>query len=361
MSIYHFRGFTIAFMLGCVLCGCESIHRSRVVDKNPGDLECPAELKDQVVLSLTATSLAIPEKLDVDDGSVKAYGMLGRRLMISILPTERVKGAKVLSSVATISTFGGTLRGWAEMHRSFASSKDARQAQSNDKVRNPAISQLQSIEVSPGRVRIVPFLQSQRVWPETIQLDLLVIPGGGRFDEMTVETGALWKPDGAPIDPKEVEVRLAPIQHLTVFDFVEALVELDVIGKSSAFSRVQWKCSFEGRGTIVDRDSVRPPLWDLGIPDSRGNRVWWLALKESSAGTVRAIFTNPASARGFSDWLMQTGATGVGKYQLELFQSPIPEEETPNAASSWVLIETSRPVRSGDDLKEIRVGRIAEP
>jgi hypothetical protein len=222
------------------------------------------------------------------------------------------------------------------------------------------ISDVRAIDVTPGRLRIAPFLVGSTLQPQTVSIDLLVTPGGSPLDEMAVATEALWDSQLHPLSPDRAAISLTPLRHFTMYDQVEATLSLDYVATRSRAARTQWICSAETRFTLVDRTATAPNLWDLRKPAEFGRSEWWLALFSANAGPFRAIFTSPADARGFAGWLRQTHALRVGAYEVGMFRPEYSGDARRTVPVSHSVADTFRAV-SADDLDDLIVGRLGEP
>jgi hypothetical protein len=123
-------------------------------------------------------------------------------------------------------------------------------------------------------------------------------------------------------------------------------------------SRDIWRCSYETRFTLVDRNSVLPALWDLHIGSGQGRPKRWLALFDPALGPFRAIFTSAGSAQAFATWLHATGATRAGRYQLGLFEADGGKSQSTIPADQDIA-NNFRPA-SVDEVHALTVGRVGE-
>ena len=322
-------------LLVMILSGCQYTRRD-LPTVPQADEDCPPDLQNQIKLSVAAVPTEIPADFTPAEGSVQRYGLRGRRLTVSVLPDGKLSTVRTLSSTLKITVLGGTFLGWART------------------------TETRALDVTPGRIKVTPFLQPGQLQAQTSWLDILVMPGGVPVDELTVNTGPLWDANGHPVEPGMVQIRLTPTEHLSILDTVEADIDLEYHVKRSFLSRHEWQCTVHTDLTLVDHNAVRPPLWDLGTPDSHGKRTWWLALINPKTGPFRIIFTSPAEAHGFATWLLQTGATRVGQYDFALVQPGAAGAKKPIKPVDWTVVETTR-AASGNDLRQIEVGRIGEP
>lgn len=305
--------------------------------------DCPDELRERVRVAASAMAISLSDGLSPQLGTTQPGELVARRLLISASLTGEAAAVRVRGSTLTVTTVGGTFAGPASV---------VMRSNPLEVVRDRAL------EVIPGRVRVEPFLSSSKLHPETIVLDVALIPGGVPADKMTVSLAPLWTPERHPVPPDSLQITIAAERHLTVFDVVEAHVSLEVDGTVPARSRDTWACSYETNLTLVDHDSVLPGLWDLHTVPRVGRPKRWLALFTPAVGPFRVILTDAQAAQAFATWLRTTGATHAGGYQLGLFerdtgmsQSTIPADRD--------IARTFQPV-SADEAQMLVVGRIGE-
>jgi hypothetical protein len=300
-------------LLVLLLTGCAG-PRDTIKTVGP-EIQCPEEIKENVTVHGSAVPVDFPSALAVNVGSPEHPGQIARRLMISVAPVGPARGIKVLSSTLTMLTIGGTLTGWAAI--------------------GPDLARSNAVDVIPGRLRIQPFLRAPTLQGQTMAVDVLVTPGSAAIDELEITTAPLWSPDLHPLRPETVQITLAPVRHLTVFDVVDGKLQLQLTAQAHSVS-APWSCSFESRLELVDHDSVFPDLWGLRKSGRRGAEDQWLALNDPTSGPFRAVFGNPEAARGFAAWLRATRSTRVAQYPLGLFQLEEPDQDTPPAANRTV-------------------------
>ncbi len=339
----------VGVVTAAVLLGCAS-PRDGSVGRQLTLVDCPEDVSSQVALSVSVVPVPVPADLIVKDDAATAYGLIGRRILVSVAPMAGSRGVQVFSSELTIAPVGGMFDDWAAVGES--ASPVRRHDDGTD--------DSHAVDVIPGRMRVRPFLRSSTLQSQTSALTLLVTPGGVAIDERTVTTAPMWTADRHPIAPERLQVDLTAVRHMTVFDIVYGNVKLDFVAAKSRSAKDRWECSVEQRVTLVERDAVLPALWDLHTVARNGKPRQWLAFFDPAVGLTRAIFRDPDVARGFAAWLRETNATRVGKYQLGVFQpddaardttSPIPADRS--------LADTFRAV-SADELGALTVGRLGE-
>ncbi len=325
----------VATMIGST--GCEGTRIAPVAKEELSEPSCPTELLAQVKVFASGTPRTIPPELAVDTGI--ANGVVGRRLLVSVSPTGAARGLRILSSALTATTFGGTFEGWAAIEPNGTG---------------------RALDVSPGRLRLEPFLSGSTLQPQSISLDLLVVPGAVSIDEMALSALQLWSQDRQPISAEAVQISLTRLRHFSVYDSVEATIKLEFVASVSRFATDRWQCSVENHVTLVDRAAVTPPLWDLRKTVDRGRSEFWLALFDRGTGPFRAIFMSPADATGFARWLRQTHSTRVGPYQLGMFRPEYSNDARRTVPVAHAVIDTFQPA-SPDDLNDLVIGRLGEP
>jgi hypothetical protein len=343
---------------GCVLLtlaliSCRPITTERTAAGEQDRAVCPPQIQEQVKLAASAAAITIPATLAPGDNFSNAVA--GRRVVISVSPGPAA-GLHLVSNTITITTFGGTLEGMADA----SDYTDATTNRAHGWPRIRPISDERAIEVTPGRLRIAPFVVGDTLRPQTLSMDLLVTPGGSPLDEMVVATEALWDSQLHPLSPDRVAISLVPLRHFTMYDQVEATLSLDFAASRSRNAREQWTCSAQSRFTLVDRNATAPNLWDLRKSAEYGRSEWWLALFFREAGPFRAIFTSPADASGFAAWLRQTHAVHVGGYEVGMFRPGYSRDARRTVPAFHSVADTFR-TGSPDDLDALIVGRLGEP
>jgi hypothetical protein len=294
---------------------------------------------------VTASSVprAIPAELVVNDDSTRS--VLARTVLLSVFPNGAATGARLFASKLTLTTVGGTFKGWAAIRNDVAPAK---------------VGLGRAIDVIPGRLRIAPFLSGPALQPQTVSLDVVIVPGAAPIDDLTVSANALWGEDRRPLPSASLKVSLSPLRHFTAYDMVEAKVALAFVASYSRRPHDRWECTVETAVTLVDRDAATPALWDLRKSEQIGRSQLWLALFNPATGPLRAIFASPADANSFAMWLQQTHATRAGEYQLGMFRPGYSREPQHTRPADNSLIDTFRPV-SPEDLDALMVGRLGEP
>lgn len=326
------RHVIAAACAGMAVAGCQStVHNESDV------LDCPAQISDEVRLAAAAVPLTLPTELAAAASSADHPNEVGRRLTISVSPRGGARGMSVFSSTLSLMTTGGTLAGWARLGEGFASSN--------------------AVDITPGRLRIQPFLRSSTLEPQTMVVDLLVVPGSAPIDEVAIKPAALWDGEMRAVRPESVQIGLTPLRHFNVLDKVNGRVTLQLTAAHSRRARQRWNCSFEGRFELVDHEAVLPDLWSLRVTGLRGAADQWFALADPTSGAFRAIFTDARVARSFAAWLRATKAAEVGHYKVGLFQLE-PDENTPPAARR--IPATPFHPLTQEDLQALEVKRLGE-
>jgi hypothetical protein len=129
----------------------------------------------------------------------------------------------------------------------------------------------------------------------------------------------------------------------------------------SANGSVAWSCSATSHEVLVDREAIRPALWDVGVPIKfGGSRRRWLALYSPAIGAVRAVFTTPEAAGAFAAWLQKVGAAAAGKYSLGLFTPADPNEKGRILPFDTSIMDTFQPI-AADEIALLTVGEIDKP
>jgi len=199
----------------------------------------------------------------------------------------------------TMIVFGGTLQSWIDGS-------------------NPTThTEPRAIEIDRSTYHVKPFLTEGSLGPQSRSIDFVVSPGGGTYRLTTDQSGVFVEcrsQSGATRGSR-------PYSRTTeIFDNLQSRRgRRDTRNRGAA----RWASAFrlevpvEQRATLVDIDSVRPPLWDIGMPDPPGGtRKRWLALNSNASGPFRAIFSSPTVAANFLAWLRKIRVTRIGQFDL---------------------------------------------
>ena len=337
-------------LLTLALISCRPVTPERAAGEQDTAV-CPPQIQEQVKVAAFAAAITIPPNLAPGDSSSNAVA--ARRVVISLSPGA-ASGVHLVSNTVSITTFGGTFENIADANGG------ANSGRAQNLSRPTSISNERSIEITPGRLRIAPFVIGATLRPQTLSMDLLVTPGGSPLDEMVVATEALWDSQLHPLSPDRVAISLVPLRHFTMYDQVEATLSLDFAARRPGSAGQQWGCSAESRFTLVDRNATAPNLWDLREAAEYGRSGWWLALFSTKGGPFRAIFSSPADASGFAAWLRQTHALHVGGYDVGVFRPEYSRGARRTVPTFHSVADTFRTV-SSDDLDALIVGRLGEP
>ena len=359
MSMHRLAGSVWLLLIACSLAACSSIHGPRV--RNDGstsadqpEVPCPADIQDHLKLAVSSApwtkEAGDPDTTSKTDASSNM--LVGRSVLISVSAEAGAAGLHLLSNKLSITTIGGTFAGAAG--RTGSTAKEAQAVPNVHK-----ISGTRAIDVIPGRVRVEPFITTPALRPQTLALEVLVIPGGAPLDEMVLRTVALWDAQRQPFSPDRATISLEPVQHSTIYDQVIATAALQFVVSPSRSAHEQWTCSVERRFTLVDRAATAPRLWDLRETTQARSELW-LALSSPAVGSFRIIFASPGDASGFADWLRQTHASHIGPYELGMFRPGYSRESLRTLPQNHAVADTFRAV-SADDLDALVVGRLGEP
>jgi hypothetical protein len=281
--------------------------------------DCPDALEGQV-------------RLEVEVRNIDASnpGALGRRLLISVTPAGLRAEDRIVWSALTVASFGGTFVGW---DRLLQSNGDRRG-------RDP----LATVALAPGQLRITRVARGTPDLAGMYSIDVLLMPGGVAVDDTIVRIPRLWRDDGTPLPPREVTIQLVAVRHPPGLDTIEASFSLDFVVRVGRGGD-EWSCSAQARTTLVDRDAVRQPFWDLGLASANAGRREWLALFDSALGGFRLVFDSPAAANSFVRWMRATRSTQAGQYAVRAFRESL---------------QNLRPL-TDRDLAALAIGPVGEP
>jgi hypothetical protein len=335
-----------------LMVGCRSMTAETTAKPADSQAPCPAEFQDDVRIAASAVPWIIPADLAQGDG---LNSVLGRRILVSISPKGEAGGMKIASSELTVTPFGGTFRGWAQ----FPSNPEQDGRGTAEPGHEAVAAEASGIEVTPGRLRITPFVRTSKLRPQTLMLDVVLTPGAQPLDEMVISAGAFWDSSLHPLPPERINLTLEPLRHYTVYDEVDGVVSSTFVTARSAASSATTQCTAETRVALVDRASLIPPLWDLRKAVQIGRSELWLALFDPQTGSHRVIFKNPAEADGFANWLRQTHALRIGRYQVGVFRPGYSRDARRTVPEGHSVTDTFQPA-SAEDLDALVVGRLGE-
>ncbi len=304
---------------------------------------CPATLEGQVTLQAEVRPLDL-QATGLHQTSIATRGSLGRRLLVSVTPSGLRPNDRIVWSTLSVATFGGTLLGWDRFELATP---------------DPGSQETSTVVSSPGQLKITRVAKGRRDLAGGQSVDLLIMPGGVAVDDTVVHFSALWTEDGAPLSSDRVATRLIPLRHPPGLDLVEATLDLSFVVRV-AETGDEWVCASQARMTLVDREALRQPLWDLGLASKNAVRKERLALFDPTLGAVRLVFDNPASAHSFASWLRSTGATRVGEYPLSVFEQSGPSPARPFGPVGEDAMRNIRPLTTAD-IGAFKVGPAGEP
>jgi hypothetical protein len=322
------------------------------------DIPCPEWTTGQLGLTVSVAPIAVPHALTASEGAVPGYGIQARRISIAVKPPQAASSMSLSASTLSIYIFGGIFKGWATPDGEFGdASIDSKALLSKPQSR--VVSSTQALAVLPGRVSVTPFLSGKRLHAQTQAIDIAILPGGVAVDQPVVSATSFWDKDERPIAPAQLDVTLSPLRLSSIYRTVEAKISLDY-EISNASGTERFSCTATRHEVLVDRDAIRPALWDVGVPTQYGARKQWLALYTPATGAVRAVFTTVEAANAFTRWAQQVSAVTAGGYSLGLFTPADPNEEEPILPADASIMETFHPV-TAEDLVHLRVSEIDKP
>jgi hypothetical protein len=335
----------LTIVLAALVTACAT--PTATVPEKEADPSCPEWTSGQLGLTVSLAPIAVPPALTVSEGAVPGYGIQARRITIAVKPPQAASSMRLSASTLSIYIFGGIFRGWATPDGQFADAQ------------SKIVSSTQALEAIPGRVSVAPFLSGKKLHAQTQSIDIAILPGGVAVDQPVVSAISFWDKDARPIAPAQLDLKLSPLRLSSVYRTVEAKVKLDYeISNSSGSER--FSCSATRQAVLVDRDAIRPALWDVGVPTQYGARKTWLALYSPATGAVRAVFTTLEAAIAFTKWAQQVSAAIAGNYRLGLFTPDDRNEEEPVLPADASIMETFHPI-TAEELVNLRVGEIDKP
>ncbi|MDY6947923.1 MAG: hypothetical protein SXG53_19625 [Pseudomonadota bacterium] len=329
------------------LAGCSSpLPRHAEFTSGYPTYDCPQALEGQVTLQAEVRPIEL-QTASLQQVAIATRGSLGRRLLVSVTPAGLRPQDRIVWSSLSVATFGGTLLGWERFELADPGQRSA---------------QTTTVVVSPGQLKITRIARADKGRADLAgqqSIDLLIMPGGVAVDDTVVRFSALWADDGTPSSSDRVSPQLIPVRHPPGLDVVEATLELSFVVRVGATGD-EWVCASHARVILVDRDSLRQPLWDLGLASANATRKERLALFDPTLGAVRMVFDSPAGAHSFASWLRATAATQVGSHPLSVFEQAGPWAARPFGPVGADVMRTLRPLTTAD-IAAIKVGPAGEP
>jgi hypothetical protein len=319
-------------------------------------LDCPAEIEGQVRLS--AEVFAIPIQAARDHG-VNTIGDRGRRVVFMVDPAGLGRDDRIVWSSTTIRPFGGTFSSWTNLHAGnlVLDPVPAGQPELAD-VNAESANEVATVSSAPGLIRITRIVRGKADLSGAHSIDLAVAPGGEVIDDTVVSDLRLWKDDGSALSPEEANFILSPLRHPPGLDVVQGSVQFDYIVRAGGSSD-EWACSIEARATLIDQDSLREPLWDLGLASKNTGRREWLALFREDVGGIRMMFDSPAMAESFANWLVVTRPSRVQGYRIGVFTQAQTDLLRPYASLDAVAMQTFRALQP-QEFARITSGSVGE-
>ena len=342
--------------------GCA--HQAPLPDVDVNALaKCPAPDSDGSSIGIAASVLPIQLPAQLRPAGTEA-GTLARRVVVTFARGSLRPGTSLLWTRLSLRTFGGTVVGWTRVESDGVLVDVASPANTVKKGHaHKAGQEVAAIEAGPGYIVVDRTSRSSRGVASALSVDVLVVPGGARIDEPALRVHQLWNKEGRPLPREALKIDLVPLRHAPGYDTLDADVELDFVAisrRGDAGGAVPCVSSAQTRTTLVDKESVRPALWDLGVSSPNGPRTRWLALSSPEAGVVRAVFESQEAATAFANWIRATQSLDVGAYRLGLFQRAGRTPLRPLVPVDLSSTETFRPLTL-DDARALRVGPLGEP
>ncbi len=350
---------------GCLffLCGCAQQPVHVAADHFDAVTACADDATTTIAASASVLPIGIPPEL-ASKGTLQTTGTVARRLTLAFAPGSLKPGESFLWSRAFVRTLGGTVEGWTRLQSDgvlieVAAPAPAQSHSTRNATEKHAAREQAAVESGPGYITVDRASPTGARISNTLSVDLLILPGGIPIDEPVVHVSELWSADGKPLPPSALRFELVPTHHAPGYDVVEADVKLDFVLSRDRDGLV-CKGSAQARTTIVDRDAVRAPFWDLGVSSLNAPRSQWLALSDPASGIFRAVFDSPATATSFANWIRATGSAQAGPYQLGLFQQDGRKPLRPLAPVDRGALDTFR-VLTREDIQALRTGPLGEP
>jgi hypothetical protein len=360
--MYRYRNTIVGLLLSVTAtsCTCQT-YREHTGGLQPK--ECPSDLERAVRITGIALPIELPADFLASQGPLSVRGTLARRIVLSIVPTRLASGTRIVEADISLSSLGGTFRGWTQLQTEYTSISSINASPLISTRHRHMRPEVATVRFDTGLIQI------HRVALERVNLagvaavDALIIPGRSAIDETVLRISKLWDSDKRPIKPEALDVVLVPLRHVATYDPAAALVNLKYILETDHAEQTFSCSAAEEHVELIDRDAVRQPYWDLGVP--KGSvlgpyRDRMLALFSPSGGAVRAVFESPSAATAFATWIRETQATTAGPYTLGVFNGIDPLNLRTLLPLDKDILETFRSL-SPDDREGMRAGALGEP
>ena len=352
-------GISMLCAMVAIFAGCASpAHRVEFSGVTPMQ-DCPEKFRQSLVVSAQSLPIAVPAAV-VEAGSEQTEGRFARRIVISTGVGGALRAARVTWMSVSIATFGGTFLGWMSLQTPFTVVDAVTPAAAGPLSPGAKTDAAEAAAVSfaPGAIKLIRSARPGRDLAGTVALDILVMPGGVEVDDTVLRVKSLWTKQGSAIPPSDVEFELVHSRHPPGYDTVEAGIDVEAVvqfGKEGD----EWSCAAEGRVTIVDQESIRQPLWDIGIASSNGRRSRWLALSDPAAGIIRLVFDSPAAAKSFVSWIQTARPAQLGRYSLAVFEPTMSRTRRSFAPIDTSAMQTLRSLTPAD-FAALKIGALGE-
>jgi len=336
--------------------GCSGTFSSATIQNAEAVGECSDELKNAVAVSV---HVAIPEPASAvgEVSSIAAWGEFDRRVIVMLMRQGLVPRDAITSVKATIEPFGGTFSAW----RRFESANLRLEPVSSEGMLNRA-SRSKSEEVfvtlDPGRATVLRMGRQLMDLSGSQSIDLHVKPGGVVVDDTLVKINRLWNDDGSAVSSSVASISITPLRRPPGFDVVEATVNVSSTIRIAGTGE-SCRCLTEQRVTLVDQNTIRQPLWDLGLAGANGLRLSWLVLMHPANGYTRVVFDSPTAANSLANWIKATGATRIGEYALGVVQPVSQKRGRPFGPLDPDSMKSFRQLKE-TELHQLKLGALGE-
>jgi hypothetical protein len=175
----------------------------------PEAVPCPDTIQSDISLRASISPAEVPNALAPGEGVPQGYAVLGRKLLVSVVPGTSARKLKILDSTLSIMPFGGTFVPWGTLEGATA-----------------------GLDIEPGRLRVQPFLAPGSLHAQTLTVDAVIRAGGAPVEQAAVMTGAMWDAQRRPVSADAMQITLVPLRHVTAFETVEAKLTLEVVTRA---------------------------------------------------------------------------------------------------------------------------------
>jgi hypothetical protein len=127
---------------------------------------CPDTIQSDISLHVSISPAEVPSALVRAEGTPQGRAVLGRKLLVSVVPGSSARKLKIVDSTLSVMPFGGTFAEWGTLEGATA-----------------------GLDIEPGRLRVKPILAYGPLHAQTLTVDTVIRAGGAPLEQAAVTTG----------------------------------------------------------------------------------------------------------------------------------------------------------------------------